>query len=162
MTVLLTAPQRLAIMAKDADPRIVYSTDKYQETLDSVQTPAVLIDIGESNYPPTAASIEFPEEIYKIILVTGKYGQGAQDELEQTNRELADIIHLYFLRRTLLQFPNQRELEPGKLPALVFVRHARTNRSNGPTVLQRESFGPFWGCEFTVAIASITNVLEQL
>lgn len=148
-------------MAKDADARIKYSTDKYQETLDSIQTPAALIEIGESNFPPIAASIEHPEEVYKVLLVTGKYGQGANDILEQTNRELADIIHLYFLKRTQLQFPNLRDLEPSSLPALNSVRHARTNRSNGPTVLQRESFGPFWGCEFTVAIASITNVLEQ-
>lgn len=162
MTVLLTAPERLKIMAKDADTRIQYSTDTFQKTLDSVQTPAALIEIGESDYPPLAASVEHPNEVYKMLLVSGKLGQGADTELETLNRELADIIHLYFLKRTQLQFSNLRDLEANSLPPLQGVLWARTNRSNGPTLLERENYGPFWGCEFTVAIKAITNVSEQL
>ena len=163
MSVLLTAPQRLSILAKDSDDRIKYATDKFVKTLDStIQLPAVLIDIGDADYPPQAASVEYPEEIYTMLLVSGKYGQGAQDKLETTNRELALNIQLYFLKRTQLQFPNRRGLEQDSLPPLANVRHARTNRSRGPTVLDKEGFGPFWGCEFKVAIAAITQVLEEL
>jgi len=163
MTLILTAPQRLAIMAKDSDTRFVFATDKFVATLDDSQRPAALILVGSGDYPPVASQVEKPTEIYTIEIHGKKFGQGAvtDAEAETENRSLTASVITYFIKRSQLQFSNTRTLEAADLPALAGVESFRLRR-DVLVPLEKGNESPFWGCVITVTIVTIEQALEVL
>lgn len=163
MTLLLTAPQRLAIMAKDASPLFKFSSDEFQETLDSLLRPAVLVEIGAADYPPIAQNVEEPTEEYSLTVIGMKYGQGARSEAETQLRVLVDALITYFFTRTQLQFTNDRSLEAAPLGPLLGVKWARLYRRELVTTVTRsEGDGAFWGSTLNVRITAQVLAHEVL
>lgn len=159
-SILETAPPRIALMAYDSDTRIKFQDHYFRNTFDKTQLPAVLVEIPETEYPATASNLEMPVEGFKLILATGKYGQGSllDNEMEALNRSIVASIIAYFTRRTQLQFSDTRNAGAGALGPLLGVMYTRFQK--GPLVPLQKEGAAVWGCEFVINVTSIMEADE--
>jgi hypothetical protein len=162
MTLVLTVPQRLSLMAYDSSTQIVHTDHFYVETFDDIQLPAIVIEDDTYEGTPEAAELVLPTESYKMILVSDFYGQGADHEAQTRVRTISRDVLAYFNARKQLQFTNSRSRTgQTKLGPLAGVKTTRLLR--GPLVpITRGESRPVWGCEFTVWVEEIISAKEVL
>src|SRR5689334_5449858 len=106
MTLILTVPDRLAIMCEDVDNRIVKAFKYVPNDIDQAMRPAFLVKVDEATFPQVANSVVEPEETYVMDYIGQKYQAGEDDVWEKLTREIADKFFTYFFGRTQLQFTN--------------------------------------------------------
>lgn len=163
MSFITTAPQRLAWMAYDASTSVAYSSHYYHETLENVLRPGILVEEGDGEYPATAAGVERPEEVYTLNIIGRPYGsdgnRAAQDEVRQIMHDLV----LYIMKRTQLQFSNQRgHPDRSAQPGLLGVEHVRVRRGQTTKMQWDGASGPFWGGVLTVNLVGYLQAIEIL
>ena|ERR1700690_594672 len=165
MTLILTAPQRICMMAIDASTQIKDGSAYFAENVDETRRPFVLVEPGQEDIPAVAAGMEAPTEEYTLTLIAEKYGQGARGEAEAQLRTITADILDYFAKRTQLQFRNLRGLQPAPLPSLVGVMWARLYLRTYAGVVTKggtEGEQPFYGCVFSIRVQTVANAEEDI
>lgn len=162
MSLILTVPERLALMCTDAHPSIVASYSEYVEQLDSLQAPAWVIEVGEGSYSGGAEGDADFTENYVLSLIGKPLGQGALAEYELQMRAIVDSTIRYFLRHSQLQFSNERALEGlAPLQPLNDIKHFTLRRS--PATLSSKGVNEnFWGTQLTLEIVGATQYTPVL
>jgi len=130
MSVLLTAPTRIAKMLLDASDTVVatYTEDEYD--IDVIQRPAwVVFDSGGQ-----FMQNEFSEgvaqwtESFNLELYGNSFGTGLQHEsLLKVKNIVVDTVK-YFLRNQQLQYEDRRGIEGQRFRALENVMHITLSR----------------------------------
>lgn len=162
MTLLTTAPQRLAMMALDASDELIYATDEFRETLDSSLRPGVLVEIGDGEYAGDASGARAGTETYTLSIIGNKRGQGGVgDEEERRTRQIVNDIVLYFLKHTQCQMSNDRGKQAQAYPPLSWVKWM-TVRRGGVNPSAKGNEEDFWGCQLTVTLEIDVMALERL
>lgn len=164
MTLILTIPQRLAIMAADSTPLIKDASDEFQKSLDTAKRPFVLVEIGSGEYPGVAAGTEEPIETFEMTLISSKAGQGAKGDAEKELRVLTDALIAYFQKHTSLQFPNNLKRQPAALGALSGVKWSRLFMRDYCGLVVRGDVGiePFWGTKFSFRCIEAISAQEEI
>lgn len=112
MTVLATAPQRIALMLKDADSRIRNSWYTERLAVDQAERPAwVVRDGDDSQYEVGGLSAQAAvgwNETYTAELHGPYFGAGVKDEKELELRAIVANTLRYFYAHPRLQFSNLR------------------------------------------------------
>lgn len=161
MTVIETVPQRLAIMGVDADARIRYATPYFAEQIDSGLRPAIVVEVGEADYPAVTAGMEQGIEAFRVLLIGDKYSErGENNQAEKLTRGIVANLSRYYARCTQLQFHNLRGLESTPLGPLAGVKWARMKRGGVGPVSRPDGEGDFWGCEFNITVEFTMIALE--
>lgn len=165
MTLILTVPDRLVMMAMDASPAMADGSSYFMAAVDEVQRPFVLVEVGQDQMDASAAGVELPVEEYTITLIAEKYGQGAYHEAELQLRTLTAAVKTYIAARTQLQFSNTRELQASALGALAGVMWARLYLRSYAGVVQKGGDNgeqPFWGTVFSLRVQEVMRAEEIL
>lgn len=153
MTVLLTAPARLALMLVDAHVDVVSAYSTWQDDIDTIQRPAWLITHqgGEALRPEGAVSSDLFSESYRLEFFGKMFGMGLEDEYELQARSIVASTIDYFRRHPQLQFSNERGLEAAGLPVLQGVQWI--NLQFSPVTLYKQAEDDaFWGGVMTINI----------
>lgn len=166
MTLILTVPTRLTIMAVDASSLIREGSAYFADSIDEARRPFVLVEPGSGDYPPSAAGVEDPTEEYTMTLFARSFGQGAREEAEIELRGITAEILAYFQRRTQLQFSNLRGLQLAPLGTLNGVYWARLYIRSYVGVVTKGGGeggeGAFWGTVFSVRVAEVVSRQEVI
>lgn len=108
MTVIMTAPARLALMMYDCHPSIRGTYYTHQDSIDQIVRPAFLITVEDASFPQFSSEQEQVEENYQIAYIGETFGAGQANEYELRAREVSEAACLYLLQRPNLQFGNLR------------------------------------------------------
>jgi hypothetical protein len=167
MTLILTAPTRLALMLTDAHPDIKTSFPTWQDNISNLRRPAWDVQIGEATYDPQAANYEEGTEEYLLSLIGEKYVAGSSETHELQARSIVEATWRYFVERPNLQFANDRGLEAAPLSGLNGVYESRLSRRSNVTLMRRgggEAGGEeeFWGATYTLRVRFGLSVMEML
>ena len=163
MSLVMTAPERLSLMAYDASVLIRFTNHWFTEQVDDDMRPAVLVEVGEGDFPPTASNVEAPVETYELSVIgqTLAGADGNQQHEAELRQVTADLVH-YFVKRSQLQFSNQRSRTGyTELGPLVGVQRARIRRGLINAMTKGE-MQPFWGCQLTVTVTEFKEAFEVL
>lgn len=169
MSVVLTAPERLALMLKDCDERVTAAYPLYVTDIDfDFLRPAWIVTAGEASYAlnsETSVSQASIDEDYELTYV-GHIATGTEQDwnsyYERVAREIANNAVVYLLRAPNLQFPNLRGLADNALPPLNGVLWSRPQRRSQITLMTRESLEqPFWGFSISLSVRSMLSVDED-
>lgn len=163
MSLILTAPERLALMAYDASTLVRFTNYWFTEQVDDDMRPAVLVEVGEGDFPGTASNVEAPVETYELSIIGQTFAgaDGNQQHEAEVRRVSSDIVN-YFFKRTQLQFSNQRSRSGyTELGPLVGVQHARIRRGL-INAMTKADMPPFWGCQITVTVTEFAEAMEIL
>ena len=164
MTLILTVPPRLAIMAADSTPLIKDSSDEFQKSLDTAVRPFVLVEIGSGEYPAVAAGTEEPIETFEMTIIGPKFGQGAKGDAEHELRQVTAALITYFQRHPSLQFSNTLRRQPAPLGALSGIKWARLYMREYCGVVTRSEPGmePFWGTKLSFHCIEAISAQEEI
>lgn len=161
MTFLLSAPERLVLMIKDATNEAHLVTDEFVESIDGVIRPAVLVEEDGGEYPPTASNLSYPTEPYTILVVGQNAGSDGNRQYQLEVRRITHAVVQYLMRHNQLQMSNERSLQPASLPSLAGVMHTHLRR--GAVMLAtRGAQDAFWGCEITLTIFGVREAMERI
>jgi hypothetical protein len=163
MTLILTAPTRIKLMAYDADIRFAFASEYFVETLDGIiQRPAVLVDDGNGEYPAISANLANPNENYKLMIIGRKFTQGSREthEAEIELREMGHNVIRYFLARPQLQFSNLRLAETSALLPLQGVKYITIARETMTLYTSGEE--QYWGMRLNISITEQIEAEEAI
>lgn len=162
MTVLLTAPERIAIMLEDI-PGINHAYWTEQKAIDTAQRPACLISIDEGSFPANGNTDVETEETYTIDYVGFPFDQGESAAYELQARQHAFGVYEYFFARPGLQFTNDRGRQPAKLRQLQYVKWSRLARRSPVALMTGHGIEiPYWGFTYGLTVFSGRDIKEIL
>ncbi len=162
MTLILTAPERIAIMLEDI-PLMKNAFWKHQKAIDTAVRPCCLVRIDEASFPANGATDVETEESFVIDYIGFPFDQGEENMYELQARQHAFDVYLYFFERTQLQFTNDRGRQPAKLRPLDRVKWARLTRRSPVALMTGNGIEvPFWGFTYGISVISGRNVPEKL
>lgn len=165
MSVLDTAPTRVAMMLRDAHPDIRKVSEWYVNDFDTADRPGWTIRDESGNYgqpKATENSDDFTEAL-RLQFFGMLHGQGDRYEYEQKARQIVAATIRYLRVHTQLQFSNQRELQDQELGPLRYVKWTTIQRQ-GTALMTLEGgadTSAFWGCILTLNIIGQINSPER-
>lgn len=164
MSLIDTAPERLALMAWDASSLMNNTSEFFQPGWGVDQMPFALVEVGEDSEPAVAAGVEFPVETYRISVFVATYNvPDDKHAAEIRARTMATDMLTYFRKRTQLQFSNTRNrADLAALGPLAGVRWARFQRGPVSFGAKYEEIPPTWGFDITATLETIAEALESL
>lgn len=168
MTLIYSAPERLAMMLTDSNDNIVVSYHTHQDDIDFPERPAYIIRWGDADYSvddETSVNQASVNESCEINLVGEPYKGTEQDYgnyFELQTRQIAFDAVVYLLRHPNMQFSNRRGLRDRALPDLPGVMWMRITNLSRVQLMTREGLeNPFWGFTMSLDIRSMLPVDED-
>jgi hypothetical protein len=164
MTLVRTAPARIALLAEDSHPSIKNSYYRWQQNFDLSKRPLFYTRLLSTSYPITASEDEEPQESYSLEYVGEPFKQDCAREDEQMTWEVYESCILHFLQRRFLQYTNERQTPNRvKLPNLPGLKYQRLDVSQVPDIVVKFSDNqPFWGFALTINLTESLSYEEKV
>lgn len=162
MTLVLTAPERIAVMLEDIED-MKHAFWTHQKAIDTAVRPCCLVRIDEGSFPANGNTDIEAEETYVIDYIGYPFDQGEAHNWELQARQHAYDIYLYFFQRPSLQFSNNLGNQPATLIGLNGVKWSRFSRRSPIALMTGNGIEqPFWGFTYSLGVFSGRNVREIL
>lgn len=167
MTVIDTAPQRLALMLMDADERIRNAFYTERDGVDQAERYAWVIRDGDNSDYMGASGAQAAHnftETYDCELYGPYFGMGAGGEHELEMRAIVKNTIEYFAACPRLQFQNLRSLQPAPLGPLQRVLWISLRREHAGKYLppSHDESQMAWGFILHVTIVGKMGIPEVL
>lgn len=156
MSVMTTAPERIALMLRDSDPRVASSHFDFQKSIDTIDRPAWLVSdqSGEYTMQSSGQAVNWFTESYMCEFFGELYNTGREGEYEAIMKDMVRNAIIYFARRPRLQFTNDRAIAGlTELPTLRYVKHITIRRDAAS--LMTTGGGEeraFWGSKIYITV----------
>lgn len=162
MSVILTAPPRIAMMVEDI-PLMKKGFWQEQKAISTEQRPCCLVRIDEGQYPKSGSSDVPGEEVFVIDYIGLPFDQGESHKYEMQARQHAYDIFLYFMQCPGLQMLNRRNRQSGQLGYLDQVQWSRISRRSPVNLMVGNGIEiPFWGFSYGLTVFSVETIREVL
>lgn len=163
MALILTAPDRLALMMFDCHQSIMASYHLVQDNIDYVERPCFLISVEGANFPGVSSEQSQSEESFRLDYIGQTFNTGHAHEYEILAREVADAAVRYVIEHDRLQFSNQRGVQPNKLSPIPHVKWTNIDNRGPITLMQRDGVDEaFWGFSIDITITASYPYEEKL
>lgn len=158
MSVMETAPERLALILRDSDPTIRGAYWQWQHDLDVLDRPAWLIEDQSGEYTvqgPSAQNADYFTETYVCQFFGMLFNMGERGVYEAAMKSAIRNAIRHLIQHRRLQFSNQRGLEGvTPLPALAYVQTITVRRGQASlmTTGGEGETRAFWGSRLDVTV----------
>lgn len=155
MSVMDTAPARLALMAKDCDSRVKHVEAAYVEALDAIDLPAIVIDDADAMYENLSEMTTDDQETFSLKVISRKLssapnGKTVHNEL----REIVQSLVLYLKQHPRLQMSNGRGLHGSALTELEGIMGTPVIRRSA--IVLDDQYNWFH-CDVDITVRSFNN-----